>query len=349
MLFSKERTKTANKKRHRIRMCGWAFNRLIQLVLFLNFLIHAIKIASDINLLSLRYFLVPERAIHPLFQNRSDSESNKHQTKYFTILQKVTHHLPHSIHINPVLTSIHRLRFLQRIKYTTSQNILPMTPIIINLLPHNSSVVSNQTAPDPSALPPSPAFSDTALSPEPASDDRPTATKIASDLSQTFIYPHPHKHPLHTTESPSPPCSEASNASESTKSASTASHHPFLPLLPANPPIPAGNPDETRAPTGGTACAPTRLRHLRAAPAGARETPRKRPKTTAQASGTRRGSRIPPSIPRIYVTKPDRHDGTWPVRRWSRLSPRPQRSQCGPRGGFDSSRQKIGVFSSVVN
>lgn len=83
MLFSKERTKTANKKRHRIRMCSWAFNRLIQLVLFLYFLIHAIKIASDINLLSLRYFLVSERAIHPLFQNRSDSESNKHQTKVF--------------------------------------------------------------------------------------------------------------------------------------------------------------------------------------------------------------------------------------------------------------------------
>ena len=37
------------------------------------------------------------------------------------------------------------------------------------------------------------------------------------------------------------------------------------------------------------------------------------------------------------------------MRRWSSARPRPQRSQCGPRRGLDSNKQKIGVFSSVVN
>ena len=115
-----------------------AFHRFVQLVFFLNFLIHAIKIASDVNLPSFRYFLVSERALHPLFQNRSDLHSNKHQTKVFFyflvfILQKVAHNLPHSIHINPVLTSFQRLRFLQCIKYTTPQNILPIITIMITI------------------------------------------------------------------------------------------------------------------------------------------------------------------------------------------------------------------------
>ena len=191
-----------------------------------------------------------------------------------------------------------------------------------DLLPHNSSVAPNQTSPDPSALPPSPSSSYTAPSPSPASDPRPTATKIASDLSQTFIYPHPFNS-LRSTESPSPPWSEPFFASESTKSASTACPHSLPPILPQNPPIPAGNPVETTAPTGGTACAPTHLRRPRGALAAAPETPRKRSKTTARAREKPRDRRNRPSILRIYVTKPDHHDGTWPVRRWSRLSPRP--------------------------
>lgn len=108
--------------------------------------------------------------------------------------------MPHFIHIDPVLTPLHGVRFLQPVKHTASQNILHITIIIhIILPPRNSSAAASQIAPDPAATPPSRASSDSAPSPSAASDGLRTATKTASDPLRTFShssfrsYPRPNR------------------------------------------------------------------------------------------------------------------------------------------------------------